>query len=293
LPEGDRCQNGNITSFYSTILELKCDKNIARLSIDNSDEISTNYCKNTIKMRSQYACPIKNKYTLSEIMENNSTMFGLILLIGGIYYTFYSYKYLKITRILTGVTTVCFFSLFLFANNLQNTSNSINFWLIFILSAIIGLCLGWIISKIPWIVSCVLGGFLGFIFTELLYQGIFSLLSWNPKAVYYIIFSVAVLTGCILGGIFQKHIFIISCAFLGSYSIIRGVGVLEHNFPDEQQLVDLIERGEWPQVYEMMGYIIYIYLIFSFIMGILGTCYQYRFYFKDIKSDDRDFLNTN
>jgi hypothetical protein len=293
LPDGDRCQDGNVASFYSTTIELKCDKNIAKLSIDNPNQISTSSCKNTIRMRSQFACPILNKYSLSEIIDKNSTLFGLILILGGIYYTFFSHKYLNITRILTGVSSVMFVSLFLFANNLQITKYSLNFWLILILSALIGLCLGWIISKIPWIVSCVMGGFLGFIFTELLYQGIFSLITWNPKAVYYIIFSIAVVTGLILGWFFQKHVFVISCAFLGSYSIIRGIGILEKNFPNEQQLFDLIENREWPQVYDMLGNTIYIYLIFSFILGLIGVGYQYKFYFNEIKNEDADAIKNN
>lgn len=285
LPDGDHCESGNIRSFYSTTYEISCDKNIERLAIDNAEAVKTSTCTNTIKMRSQYACPNPNKYSLSDLFVKYCVIFGIILIVNGVYYSFFSYKYLKVTRVLTGVSTVLFISLVLFANNVEINFNSVNFWTIVILSLLIGLFLGYVISKVPWIVSAFLGAFLGFIFTELLYQAIIGYITWNPKGVYYIIFSLSVAIGATLGGLFQKHIFIVSCAFMGAYSIIRGVGMLENNFPQEQQLFDLIERAEWPQVESMIGYRIYLYLLFSFILGCIGSCYQYRFYFKDIKDD--------
>jgi hypothetical protein len=212
-----------------------------------------------------------------------------MLMAVGIYYCFFAYKYIKVTRILTGVTTVSFISLFLFANNFEMKFTSANFWSVFIISILLGLFLGWIISKVPWVVSAVLGAFLGFIFTELLYQMIVSSLSWNPRAVYYIIFSISIVFFGTLGGFFQKHIFIISCAFTGAYSIIRSLGTLEHNYPDEKQLYDLIERNEWWQVSNMIDYRFYLYLVFAFILGLIGTCHQYKSYFKDIREDDYEF----
>lgn len=253
------------------------------------NEINLNKCNNTIKMRSQYACPNLTKYSLNNTVRKNSVIFGLILMAGGIYFCFFAYKYLQPTRFITGVCAVCFISFVLFANNLEIKFDSASFWSVFIISILIGLFLGWIISRVPWIVSAILGGFLGFIFTELLYQAIVSSLSWNPKAVYYIIFSISIAIGAVLGGLFQKHIFIISCAFTGAYAIMRGLGILEDNFPDERQLYDMIERSEWPQVSTMINSIFYLYLCFAIILGIVGTCHQYRKYFKDIRGDDYEF----
>lgn len=280
---------GDTTTYYRTIFEITCDKNAARLSVDNINSISINKCTNKIKMRSQYACPNVTKYSLAQTIKSNAATFGLILLAIGVYYCFFAYKFIKTTRILTGVSTMCFISLFLFANNLDVKVTSANFWTVLIISVLIGLFLGWVISKIPWIVSAILGGFLGFIFTELLYSMIVSSLSWNPRAVYYIIFSISLVLFAVLGGFFQKHIFIISCAFSGAYSIIRAIGTLENNFPDEKQLYDLIDHKEWWQVTNIIDYRFYLYLVFAFILGCAGTCHQYRSYFKDIREDSSDF----
>ena len=190
---------------------------------------------------------------------------------------------------MTGVLNVCFVTLFVFAANVEIKFTNSSFWITLIISVLIGLFLGYVIAHIPWLVSAVLGAFLGFVFTELLFQAIVSSLSWNPKAVYYIIFSISVTIGAVLGAVFQKHVFIISCAFTGSYSIMRGLGTLENNFPDEKQLYDLLERSEWAQVTAMIDYRFYLYLLFAFILGIIGTCHQYKSYFKDIRGDDTEF----
>jgi hypothetical protein len=280
---------GGTSYYYTTTYEILCDRNIAKIAVDNLDSINLSNCHNTIQMRSQYACPNTNKYSLDMTIKRNNVMFGLLLISLGIFYCFFSYKYLKITRILTGVTTVMFLSLFLLVNNFEMKFTSVNFWSVIIVTILIGLFLGWVISKIPWVVSSVLGAFLGFIFTELLYQAIVSSLSWNPKAVYFIIFSVSFLLGGLLGFLFQRHIFIVACAFTGSYSIMRGLGTLENNFPDEKQLYDLIERSEWWQVTKMIDYRFYLYLILALILGIVGSCHQYKSYFKDIRESDEDF----
>lgn len=291
FPEGDICVMGNTSYYYTTTFEITCDRNIAKIAVDNLASMQLNYCQNTIKMRSQHACPNMNKYSLDSTIKRNSIMFGLMLMALGIYYCFFSYKFLKVTRVLTGVTAVLFISLFLIVNNFEMKFTSSNLWSVFIICTLIGLFLGWVISKVPWVVSAVLGAFLGFIFTELLYQAIVSSLSWNPKAVYYIIFSVAVATGGLLGAMFQKHIFIIACAFTGSYAIMRGLGTLEANFPDEKQIYDLIERNEWWQVNKMIDYRFYLYLCLALILGLVGTCHQYKSYFKDIREDEYDKLD--
>jgi hypothetical protein len=233
-----------------------------------------------------YACPNLHRYSLANAIRANSPIFGLILIVFGIYYCWFAYKFIQLTRVFTGVVIVCFISFFVFANNLNVAFSSVSFWSILLMSVLIGLGLGWAIAYYPWIVSAALGGLLGFIFTELLYQMIASSLTWNPKGVYWIIFSLSVATGLVLGGIFQKHVFIIACGFLGSYAMIRGFAAIENNFPNEQLVFDLIENKEWPQLAVLIDYKLYLYLIFAIILGCFGVCFQYRNYFKDIKDDE-------
>jgi len=286
LPDGEPCKKGNELSYYSTTYEIACDKNVAKLNIENSQDIKPNSCSNVIKMRSMLACPNFNRYSLANTIRANAPIFGLILIVFGIYYCWFAYKYIKLTCFLRGVAIVCFISFFVFANNLNVAFSSASFWAMLVISILTGLGLGWAIINYPWIVSSSLGGLLGFIFTELLYQMIASSLTWNPKEVYWIIFSVSVATGLVLGGVFQKHVFIIACGFLGSYAIIRGFAAIENNFPNEQLIFDLIENKEWPQLEILITYKLYLYLIFVIILGFFGVCFQYRNYFKDIKDDE-------
>jgi hypothetical protein len=221
LPKGDRCVFNGTQTFYQISYLITCDEGIERLTVDNPQEFNIQQCENIIKMRSKHACPNYTMYSLSSTIRDNSFLFGLILIIQGLYFIFFAYRFLKFTRILTGINVICFIVLFLIFNNLQIQFNSTIFWLIIIINIIVGWCIGVLISFYPTLVSSILGGFLGFVFTELLFQSIVPSLTWNPQATYYIIFSGSVLIGIILGYNYRKHLFIISCAFLGAYSIIR------------------------------------------------------------------------
>jgi len=246
-------------------------------------------CKNTIQMRSIYACANMDRYSLANTIQANAPTFGMMLIGFGIYFCFFAYKYVYISRVLTGVTIVCFVSLFLLATNLSLGFSSIAFWSLLVTSVFVGLGLGWVIAKYPWIVSSALGGLLGFIFTEILYQMISSSLTWNPKGVYWIIFSLSVVIGLVLGAVFQKHVFVIACGFMGAYAIIRGFAAIQNNFPNEQQVFDLIDNKEWPQLKVLIDYKLYMYLFLAFALGCVGVCFQYKNYFKDIKEDSLYF----
>jgi hypothetical protein len=220
-PDGDRCPYSNTTTYYSTTYQIKCDMDIARVTVDNPNSISINQCQNVIKMRSKFACPDDNKYSLSMAIHESRIILGLGLMACGIYYCFLAYKYLRYTRILTGMVLTLFITIFIFANNLQVSFTTSKLLAILVVSLIIGYGIGWVISKKPWIVSALLGGFLGFVLAELIFSSIISLLTWNPRAVYYIIFSICVTVGAILGGLYQRHIFIVACGFFGGYAILR------------------------------------------------------------------------
>ena len=81
--------------------------------------------------------------------------------------------------------------------------------------------------------------------------------------------------------------------FLELILLWEDLETLEDNFPDEKQLYDIIERSEWHQVAVMIDYKFYLYLCFAIILGIIGTCHQYRSYFKDIRGDNYEFSKTD
>lgn len=285
MPVGDECIKGEEVTYYQTTLELKCDKNIAKIAIDKS-KIDLKNCTNVVKMRSQYACANLNKYSFANTVKENNVMIGLALMFLGVYFCWFSYRYIKATKVLTGVTLVMFIAFILVAGNLEVKFTSATLWSTVIISILIGSFVGLLMTKAPWLSSAILGAYLGYVFTEILFQLILSSLSWNPRAVYYIIFSISIPIFAVLGGVFQKHVFILSCAFSGAYLVIRGLGTLQNNFPDEKQIYDLIERNEWWQVNNLVDYKFYLYLTFAFVLGNCGAWYQYKTFFKDIRNDE-------
>jgi hypothetical protein len=286
LPNGDKCLDPNTqkTSFYQTTLEISCDRNIERITVDNPELIDLNKCQNLIKMRSQHACGLADLYISNSINENSGP-FGLIMIIAGLYFCFMGYKHLQLTRILTGVSLVMLAVFFFLANDFQGKLNIYSFWGLFVLSFLGGLVLGWIICYFPYLVSCLLGGLLGFVFTELFYGLLLGGISSNPRTVYYVILALFTIIGLVYGCRYPKHVFIISCAYFGSFIIIKGFTFMDGKFSDEQQIFGLIEKGEWPQVRMMLNFNYYISIVLSFFLGIAGIWHQFRWYFKDIRDD--------
>jgi hypothetical protein len=64
------------------------------------------------------------------------------------------------------------------------------------------------------------------------------------------------------------------------------LGALDGNFPDEQQIYALTNHGEIYQIQTLIDYRYYLYIFVTFLLTISGVCFQYKSYFKDMRSSD-------
>jgi hypothetical protein len=227
LPPGDRCESDK-KKFYTTIYELTCDNKVEKLAIDNTDEVGTKRCINVVKMRSKFgnitinlACPDFKTFGLSLLVKENAIPFGVFLIICGSYFCFLGYRYKSATRILTGCAFVLFVTIYIIMYHVPLDLKSLYFWLVIMGCVLVGLGIGCLISAYPWIASTILGGLIGFIFAEIVFQAVVYAASASPTILYWVMVSVASILGVYLGSKYPKPIFIVSSAFLGGYSIIR------------------------------------------------------------------------
>jgi len=119
---------------------------------------------------------------------------------------------------------------------------SLTFWLIIIFTVIVGLAVGWFISKIEWIPPLVLGGMLGWIFSLVLYQLALKYIQSNPDVVYWLTVAVSIVIGIVLGYYLPSHILIIATSFIGAYAIIRGLSFVFGHFPNEGEIVNIVKE---------------------------------------------------
>lgn len=72
--------------------------------------------------------------------------------------------------------------------------------------------------------------------------------------------------------IFFDHILILSTAIIGSYLVIRSIGEVAGEYPNEFLLYDLIKSGTIDSVPAVW----YAYFAAMLVLGCIGTVFQYR-----------------
>lgn len=174
-------------------------------------------------MRSKYACPNSKLFAISNAINRNADLFGFVLIFFGFYLTFISYKYSDLTQILVGVIFINFISVYFILNYLNAelfyNQNKLISWCI--ISFLIGLAIGFLFANSLLICSMTLGGFTGYLLTQIIMQSIIILVTRYPNIIFWVIF-IFLLSLCIyLGMKFKKHFFIIYSCFLGAYGIVR------------------------------------------------------------------------
>lgn len=289
FPQGESCLNGNTSSYYNTKYIIQCDHSVPNVMFDNPTEISIDKCDNVIKMRSQYACPDIVRYSLSNTMRNNKIIIGLIILFIGIYFCFFAYKFLKPTRILTGVVIMNLITFIIASSWINANFSTLSFYIMLVLSSVVGIGLGYALMKFPYVVGPFLGALMGYVLTEIIFNLFAGLMKWNPRAVYFILLSSIGLLGVILGIIFQQHVFIVGSGFGGAYGILKGFGLLQDNFPLESQIYDFINKKEYDQLHQLLDYKFYLYIVFVIAFSICGIVFQYKRYYHLSKGNEREF----
>ena len=84
----------------------------------------------------------------------------------------------------------------------------------------------------------------------------------------------------------EKASVIISTAFGGAYLLIKGIGMLAGNYPDEFTIAERIKLNQFPSIPTFY----YVYISLMFVLGAVGCYVQYNLMKKteedEIKSSE-------
>jgi len=245
--------------------------------------------KNKIKIQSRDACPNFSFYSIFNSLVNNKYFFGPFLIILGIFLTFMGIGFYDALAFISGILMVSFVVLFLILSNLSVTLSTAAFWITISIVLVVGILFGYIFVKyeLKWIIDCALAGFAGFLLGVFLYNFLFNQISSHPKVVYYccIVFSIIFLEFMVI--MFRNFVIIFSTAFIGSYTLVKGISLLAGGFPSEGMVIDLIEKKEWQQLKLLLTNTVYMYLIGIVILFFVGNIIQWV-YFKEDKDKDKE-----
>ena len=129
------------------------------------------------------------------------------------------------------------------------------------IGAIIGCSLGvFVFQYHDKVLAFLVGGLGGFLLGEFLFNLFGSLIPLNSILVNILFVVVCIIVAMIVAYFLRDAIIIGFTAFIGSYSLIRGISLFAGYFPSEFTVIDLKNRGEDEQLKNLLTWRVYIYL---------------------------------
>lgn len=162
-----------------------------------------------------------NFYSLFKNIVSNKYIFGSILILVGIFLCFFGNYFYFILCLIIGVFAVSFLILFLVFSNISVQLSSLAFWGIIAGVVIVGILVGYLLSKYESVVDCIIGGAAGYFLGLFLYNFALNRINSNPKVVLYltIFFSMVLLISLVF--LIKTFVIISSTSFIGAYGMIR------------------------------------------------------------------------
>lgn len=285
---------------YTTSYNIKCDtqntKRDAPLSMNNLNVYPdpNNLCNLKVDVTHAAGCPIFQATSIVEFLATHPWIIGVILLTFGVICCFYGGKFFKyvLATVAGGITFLALLVIasafgamkVLESNNKQSKSGGDYAACVasFIIAAAFGLLAGWFVKKARRIGSAILGGAAGFFLGFTLYNMVFALWLKHVALLASLCFFGAFL-GCYLVYKYDKVIIVQVTAFLGAYSLIRGVSVFAGKFPNEVTMFSELSSGTFQPTGEFYGY-----LAGFVVLTILGSFHQYHNKYHEHSHDNDD-----
>lgn len=286
LPEGEKCQS-DINQNYRTVIDFFCDEEAVSPVISNAP-ININTCKNRIYVASKSACPKHNVYALWNRIMDNRWIFGALLILAGIFFCFFGENFIKISQVVAGGALSLVFFLYFAFNHTGIQLYTWQFWLVIVIAVAFGCLIGYIMSYFIWLPGVVFGALLGFVLTFFIFNLCLRFIESNPTAVFWVTLVVCLVGGSLFGYFYQEEICIVSTSIVGAYAIVRGISFWCGGFPDERQVYELGQKGEWDQMHNLLTNEIYAYLAGFLILSAVGMIVQFKYFYDGDKNKNKE-----
>jgi hypothetical protein len=285
MPTGEICKSNPDTN-YSTVFNIECSQD-AEAAVIESNAFSALQCTNTINMKSKAACPFFNAYSVFNTIKSNKYIFGSILILAGIFFCFFGLKFIKITEMIAAGVAVTLLFIWLIFSNITLTYATWAFWITIAISVAFGILVMVLLGKYEWIGRGILGGLLGFVGGLFLYNLALRFIQSNPTVVFWLTMAVCIGLGIFITIWIGKPILVISTSIVGAYGIIRGASFMIGGFPDEREVYDLGQKGEWDQMSDLLSGYVYIYLGVFVVLSIVGMIIQFKYFYDDEEKKEK------
>lgn len=125
-------------------------------------------------------------------------------------------------------------------------------WIVIGVSFAIGVGVGYFAIHMITFAKLCIGGYLGYTFSLLAYQFILRYIhTTKPEIIFWITTFACIIIGMVLITILVKQFMIIATSLIGSYAVVKGIGLYAGKFPNEQVIFELLKNKEFDQLAEV------------------------------------------
>lgn len=245
--EGDICPY-NASRRYGLDVEIKCNP-----AIDTYNFIalnSTDYCNPRVVLQSKHGCPVFSATIWLRILSNHPYLLGIAMLIFGYVATYYGREYFRSTVGLIGGATTFFLMMLIlshlgfldYLDPITKTGSLVLSIISVLLALFVALVVGVFFAYEGFIFGMVVVGMLNGLLTGVI---LYNLIFYGFHS------DILLLVLCVLGALingylafaYQENIMIYGTAFIGAYSLIRGISLFLGYFPNELLLYSHLSKG--------------------------------------------------
>lgn len=263
--------NGGISELY---VSQKCNSNATDITTAGLmlNEKQTTY---HTAQESNMACPIFTMNALIQFVEEYWYIFGPSFIAVGFFFAFAGFKLFQIALFIVATIVVAGLLLFVFYSTFlsDNTATWVG-WLVLALSVVLGLLGGFLTVYMEKFAGALLAAWGGFLLGVLLNETVVWLA--GQAWLFWVINIVLALIFFLLGLKFFDHAVMISTSFIGSYMIMKGIGMMAGGFPNIYVLIKMIEDGAMDSI----DPVFYAYLAGIVILTILTSIFQFKCWLK-------------
>jgi hypothetical protein len=259
-----------------TVIVLQCDEEALSAYI-TSNTFDPMDCNNMISIKSRDACPVFDVYGLFNTLQQNKYAFGILLINISGFICFFGTWMLKATTIVSSSMLVVIFSLWFVLSDASLKIENWLFWVVILASAGVGLILGFILNKYQRFSKIILGNVLGFTVGMFLYNLFVKYITFSEVMLFWFTMLACIVSFTIIMVYYGEKLMVICTSIIGAYGLVRGLSLMAGGFPDERQVYELGQKGEYEQMNGLLTPVVFGYLAGFVVLVLAGWYVQTNF----------------
>lgn len=253
-------------------IEMFCDY-YAKTTVIEKASLNPDMCSADIIVKSTQGCYDFSVNPLFRWIDKQYIFLGAAMILVGLVLGLLGKKQFKVSVCMIGALVFTLAAtLFLFTVFLSRDSPTATGWIIFGVSAFVGIFVGLTMAYLFRVGTAVAAAWGGVSLALILYNSFVYKIDNNSQVVFWIfVISMGIICGVLTLWFFWPAI-IIATSIAGAYLVMRGISLYAGGFPGEMEIIDEIKNGK----FDGMPASFYGYMAGFFVLSILFIVWQFK-----------------